>query len=291
MNLPVMAPGLDRALVTAWCRRIDEGPWSTLAAGERITFPNPELITSMGFAAALTERVRLISNVHVLPLHRPALLAKQIATLDVLSGGRVTLGVGVGGREEDYQSLDVPFAPSKLDRVEDGVRAIRAAWAGELTHDGALRPVEPAPVQPGGPPILSGSLGPVSIARAARWADGIVGFSFTMAEEELHANAATIRKAWEEAGRDDAPRLLTGTWFALDDAPQEQLADYLMRYLNFLGPMAEHFIPTVTAVGVDGLRRAVEHAQAAGFDELLLTPTTTDPDEIARAEDALSDLF
>jgi hypothetical protein len=85
--------------------------------------------------------------------------------------------------------------------------------------------------------------------------------------------------------------VVTGTWFALGDDPREQLADYLMRYLNFLGPMAEHFIPTVTAVGDDGLRRAVEHAQAAGFDELLLTPTTTDPDEISRAEDVLADLW
>ena len=101
--LPTMATGFTRSTFVEWCRGIDEGPYSSVSAGERITFHNPELLVTNTAAAALTERVQVITNITVLPLHRPALLAKQLATLDVLAGGRLVVGVGVGGREQDYR--------------------------------------------------------------------------------------------------------------------------------------------------------------------------------------------
>src|SRR5690606_14580257 len=100
MNLPVMVPGLTRDLVREWCRRVDAGPFSSIAAGERIAFPNPEIMVTLSAAAAWTERVDVGFHVLVPPMHEAVLLAKQVATLDVLSGGRVCLGVGVGARHE-----------------------------------------------------------------------------------------------------------------------------------------------------------------------------------------------
>ena len=177
MNLPVMVPGLDRARILEWSRRIDRGPFATLAAGERITFPNPEVLVTLSAAAAVTERVRIATTVLVLPIHATALVAKRIATLDVLSGGRVVLGVGGGAREEDYRAAEADFAAPKLARLEAQVALLRRAWAGERVVAGALRPVEPLPVQPGGPPIWAGSLatersaapraGPTGSARSA----------------------------------------------------------------------------------------------------------------------------
>ena len=105
MNLPVMVPGWNRDSILEWARRIDAGPYSSLAAGERIWFPNPEIMVAMSAAAAVTERVAINFSVVVLPMHSEIHIAKQIATLDVLSGGRVVLGVGVGGREEDYRAF------------------------------------------------------------------------------------------------------------------------------------------------------------------------------------------
>src|SRR6478752_532573 len=107
--LPQMAKGLDRGRVEAWCRGIDAGPYSSVSAGERITFHNLEGITLCTAAAMLTERVRVLFNVAVAPWHAPAMLAKQLATMDVLSGGRIDLAVGVGGREQDYAALGSPF--------------------------------------------------------------------------------------------------------------------------------------------------------------------------------------
>ena len=131
MNLPVMVPGLDRDLILEWSRRVDAGPYASLAAGERITFPNPEMMVTLAAAAAVTERVRLAFNVLVLPMHSAVLIAKQVATLDVISAGRVTLGVGVGGREEDYRAVGVVCDEKRLGRLEEQVGLMRRAWAGE----------------------------------------------------------------------------------------------------------------------------------------------------------------
>jgi alkanesulfonate monooxygenase SsuD/methylene tetrahydromethanopterin reductase-like flavin-dependent oxidoreductase (luciferase family) len=178
MNLPVMAPGLDRPLLLEWARRIDAGPFSTLAAGERVNFPNPDIMVALSAAAAVTTRVRIMTNVVVLPMHAEVHVAKQLATLDVLSGGRVVAGVGIGAREEDYAAHGVPFAPARMRRLEAQVRVMRRVWAGDIVVPGAGRPVEPFPLQPDGPPVLSGSLTAPAIRRAARFADGIAGFAF-----------------------------------------------------------------------------------------------------------------
>ncbi len=283
MNLPVMAPGMDREVTLAWCRGIDEGPWSSLAIGERITFPNPEMLTTLAAAAAVTDRVRLVTNVAVLPMHDPVWLAKQLATVDVLSGGRLVVGVGVGGREEDYRAVGAEWEGSRLQRLEDGVARMRAMWSGVEPFDEALRPVEPAPLQNGGPPVLSGSLGPRSIARAATWSDGVIGFSFGLGAEELAHAIGTVRGAWREAGRDVPPRFVTGAFFALGDDGTVRMHGYLERYLNFMGPLAEHIIPTATLTSESALAAAIERCEAAGVDELLLVPTTTDVGELGRA--------
>src|SRR6185369_2667721 len=119
LHLPVMAPGLDRDGILEWSRRIDAWPFSTLAVGERINFPNPEAMVTLTAAAVATERVKLAFAVLVLPMHRHVLLAKQLATLDVLSRGRLSVGVGVGGRDEDYRVVGAVWDHRLLGRLED----------------------------------------------------------------------------------------------------------------------------------------------------------------------------
>ncbi len=104
VTLPTLAPGYGPRTTVEWSQGVDEGPFSSVSTGERITFSNPELVATLAAAAAVTERVRIIANVLVLPLHPVAVVAKQAATLDQLSGGRFTLGVGVGGRGHDYRA-------------------------------------------------------------------------------------------------------------------------------------------------------------------------------------------
>lgn len=285
INLPVMVPGLDRDTVRAWCRSVDALPYCCLAAGERYHFPNPELTVTLSMAAAWTERVPILYNVLVLPLHHEVLAAKQIATLDVLSGGRVRVGLGVGAREEDFVGLGVPMHGQRLAEIERKVERMKRLWAGEKAFDKALGPLEPAPLSRPAPELLAGALLPGAIRRAARWADGILGFSFGMAEPELQAQFEAARAAWKEAGRPRPPRLVTGCWVALGDDGPAQMASYLRRYLNFFGDAVEYMIPTVPTTSAEGLLEALARARDLGADEVVLAPTTKDPDEPRRIAD------
>jgi len=291
MNLPVMVPGLDRDTILAWCRAIDAGPWDTLALGERISFPNPEAITTLAAAAAVTERVEILFNVAVVPMHDPVLLAKQLATIDVISDGRLTVGVGVGGRAEDYRAVGAEWEGPKLTRLADGVARMRAVWGGEVVG-GARRPVEPFPVQAGGPAILAGALGPRSIARAAQWADGLLGFDFSFDSGAVGDAFDRYRRAWSDAGRQGAPRLASGTWFALGDAEHDgdgraQMRTYLKRYLNFLEPATDDLIPLASITNGEALAAAARRARDLGADDFVLTPTTASLDELHRAAEIL----
>src|SRR3954454_2407306 len=156
--LPTMVAGTTRDVLLEWMRRIDAGPFSVLGCGERVTYPNLDMMSTLAVAAGATERVMLEATVSVLPMHSAVHVAKQSATIDVLSGGRFVLGVGVGGRDDDYCSYDAPTG-RKHARLDEQIARIRAVWRGEPPFDGA-QPVGPAPVQQPGPPILAGVMGP-----------------------------------------------------------------------------------------------------------------------------------
>src|SRR5437899_2825811 len=170
MTLPTMLPhGRREAL--AWCRGVDEGPWSSLAVPERVAYMSHSLTVQLAAAAALTERVRLWTTLIVLPAHNAVQTAKDMASVDQLSAGRLTIGVGVGGREQDYQSIGGDFS-RRWQRMDDQVAEMQRIWRQEPFTDG-IDPVGPPPVQAGGPPFVAGVVGPKALARAAKWAIGV----------------------------------------------------------------------------------------------------------------------
>lgn len=286
MNLPVMAPGLDRDTFLKWCERIDAGFFASIAAGERISFYNPDMTAALAAASALTKRVKVVSGVFVPMLHHPVLLAKQLATIDVLSGGRLIAGLGVGGREQDYASVDAPLG-HRLTRLAKSVETMRSVWSGKPVVEGAL-PVGPAPVQEGGPKLLAGSLMVESIQAASKWADGLCGFSFGPSPAEMELQFDAARRAWKERDKQD-PWLGTGFWYALGPNAREQLDEYLERYLNFMAPVARDNVKQICiATTPEALKTAVQQAKDAGADDVLLVPTTSDPDDVHRVADILS---
>ena len=288
MTLPVMEPGLDRDLIRRWATEIDRGPYSTLAAGERIAFPNPELMATMAACAAWTERVKIATTIIVAPLHDPVMLAKQLATIDVLSGGRLVAGFGLGGRSEDYLSVGADWADRTQADLARRIAIMRRVWAGEKVIDGLIRPIEPKPVQPGGPKLMTGSLGPKAIRAAAQWADGLYGFSFGPDPRDIEQAFETARAAWKEAGR-KPPILVTGFWFALGDKPRDQVATHLKRYMNWLEPDAVE--ATAQHAGFAGtpaeLKTLMRQIAELGADEVVPSPVTTDPTILARFADAV----
>ncbi|WTW97780.1 LLM class flavin-dependent oxidoreductase [Streptomycetaceae bacterium NBC_01309] len=287
MTLPTMLPhGRDEVL--RWCRGIDEGPWSGLAVPERVAYTSHSMTVQLAAAAALTERVRLWTTIVVLPSHDAVRMAKDLASVDRLSNGRLTVGVGVGGREQDYRAVSAPFT-RRWQRLDDQVATMRATWAG-TPPEPDLDPVGPPPVQAGGPPLVAGAIGPKATARAARWAAGIDdGTAIANPDAEALAEVATrVRAAWREAGRTDEPHLSTSIWYALGDDAETRLRSYAFDYLKIFGPeIAEAIADTATVHSPKALRTAVETVKAAGFHELFLVPTTTDPDELLRTREAL----
>jgi len=273
MTLPTMVPH-DREQTRAWCRAADDGPWSSLAVPERITYPSHALMVELAAAAAWTERVRLWSTIVILPMHDPVLTAKELASVDVLCDGRLTVGVGVERR---------------WDRLDRAVERMRAIWRGEAPFDGA-DPVGPSPIQAGGPPLIAGAMGPKSVARAARWASGVDGAWTLDGDEGAMRDAfGMIAAAWRDAGRSDAPHRSSSIWYALGDDAEPRLRAYARQYMQIFGDdVAAWAGSAVTCFTPDALRNAVDAAAAAGADEFFLVPTTADPAELDRTVAALA---
>ncbi|MGZ8764522.1 MAG: LLM class flavin-dependent oxidoreductase [Acidimicrobiia bacterium] len=286
LTLPSFVRGTDRTTILEWCRRIDDGPFSSLAVGERVAYWSHDLVTTLAFAAAATERVRLESTVVVLPSHEPVRLAKQAATIDVLSGGRLTLGVGVGGREQDYRAVGAAFT-RRFARLDEQVAIMRSVWAGDIAVPG-LPPIGPEPVQPGGPPLWTAAMGPKSLARSAKWADGLAGFDLAPDPAGVDRQFRAVETAWRDAGRTSAPTLTTSTWFALGDGAEDRLFSYAFEYLSTFGDDAARAMAGLNRLKDPGaIRDAVAALEDVGCDEFVLVPTSADVAEIDRLLAAL----
>jgi alkanesulfonate monooxygenase SsuD/methylene tetrahydromethanopterin reductase-like flavin-dependent oxidoreductase (luciferase family) len=292
MTMPVMEPDLDAAMLKAWARVIDGGPFSSLCWGERICFDNPEALTLLGALAAWTDRVRLVMTVVVPQLHDPVMLAKQLATGDVLSGGRLTVGIGVGGRHEDYHAVGADPATQTMRGMAERVAVMKRIWAGDKVTESVV-PVGPPPVQSGGPELLIGTMGPKTVRSAAGWADGLACTTLDLDVDKQNELFDVARAAWAGAGKLQ-PHLATSFWFAVgdrDDA-REQVHRHLRRYMNWIpASVVDAMAPTTGWAGSDGeLRDALHKFADVGTDEIHLIPTSSDIDQLRRVADVVEDL-
>src|SRR5579871_4197174 len=287
MTLPTMLPHGRREFL-AWCRGIDEGPWSSLAVPERVTYTSHSLTVQLSAAAAVTERVRLWTTLVILPAHNEVQVAKDLASVDRLCDGRLTVGVGVGGREQDYRAIGGDFR-RRWARMDDQLARMRSIWAQEPPFDGA-DPVGPPPVQPGGPPFVAGVVGPKALARAARWAVGVDDPSAITSVDAaaLAAQRQKVVDAWKAAGRDEPPHFSSSLWYALGAGAKERLAGYVYDYMKIFDEgFARQLAQSAPVHSPAALKEAMASAREAGCDEFFLVPTTADPDELDRTRDAL----
>lgn len=285
MTMPVMEPNLDAATLKSWARVIDSGPFSSLCWGERICFDNPDSLTLLGALSAWTDQVRLVTTVIVPQLHDPVLLAKALATGDLLSGGRLTVGFGVGGRHEDYRAVGADTATQNIRGMAERVALMKRVWSGEKLTESEL-PVGPGPVQAGGPQLLVGTIGPKTVRNAASWADGLAGTTLDLDLDKESALFDVARTAWAEAGK-PKPHLATSFWFALGeaDAARDQVHRHLKRYMNWIpAEFVDAIAPTTGWSGDDDeLLDVLRKFEQLGADEVHLIPTSADLDQLRRA--------
>src|SRR5438067_673425 len=151
---PGTIPGVKGQLILDWAKRADAGPFSSLGSLDRLVYTNYDALITLTAAAAVTQRIRLMTTVLLVPLHNAGLLAKQAASLDALSGGRLTLGVGVGGREDDFRAAPASFH-DRGKRFEAQLDTMQRIWSGQpLAEDIGL--IGPSPARPGCPELLIG---------------------------------------------------------------------------------------------------------------------------------------
>ncbi|MEM1113126.1 MAG: LLM class flavin-dependent oxidoreductase [Pseudomonadota bacterium] len=286
--LPYMKAGLTREDYMAWFRRVDEGPFHSVSCGERIHGPTYDMRVVLAAAAAATERVEITPTLYVLPMHNAVRVAKEIATLDILSGGRVRkVSVGYGGRDKDYEAVGAKFQ-GRYGRMDRQIAEIRRVWAGEeIIAGGGM--IGPAPTQPGGPRFLAGAMGPQSIARCAHWADGLYAWSGNGEREELARFFQMADEAWAAAERADKPYRLGGFWYSLADDGQRKLYDYCYEYLAIAGPeIAKMMAESVHRSNAEAVLEALDNAEAAGCEELFMVPATAEMSELDRLADLIA---
>ena len=271
IGLPNAARGVARDGIVEWARRAEAAGFSSLGTIDRIAYPNYESLIALAAAAAVTERIRLVTDIMIAPLRaNTALLAKQSATIDHLSGGRLVLGLAPGGREDDYALSGVDF--HRRGRLfDEQLEALPRLWAGE----GGLGP---APASPGGRPgLLIGGANEKAYARAARHADG---WTAGGAGPEAFGQAReAVRAAWKDAGRDGEPRTMALLYFALGDDPEGAARASLGDYYSFLGEYAEQIVQG-TLKDPDALRSTLAAYEEAGAGEVICFPASADPAQV-----------
>ena len=291
MTMPVMEPGLDAVILRSWARAIDEGPFASACFGERVAFDNPEALTLLGALAAWTDRVRLVATVIVPQLHDPVMLAKALATGDMLCGGRLTVGLGVGGRLEDYRAVGADPASKTMAGMAERAAVMKRVWTGEKVTE-SVCPVGPSPAQRGGPELLVGTLGPKTVRSAAKWADGLAGMTLDLNVDAVGDLFDIARTSWADAGK-PPPRLTTSFWFALGPtaSAREQMHTHLRRYMNWVpAEYVDAMAPSTGFAGSqDDLLAVLRTFADIGSDEVHLIPTSNDVGQLGDVADVVAE--
>ena len=280
IGLPGNVPGTKGDFILEWARRADTGPFSTLGTIDRLVYDNYEPFIMLAAAAGVTTRVRLMTGVMLAPLRNVGVLAKQAASLDAISGGRLTLGLGIGRREDDYQVAPASFR-NRGRRFEVQLATMKRIWNGENAADG-VGPMGPAPVQNGGPEVLIGGGTPQSIGRVGKWADGFLAPGGNAAS--VQALYQTALDAWEAEGRSGKPRLAAVASYALGPGAPDKVGGYIRHYYSFLGPAAEQMAQGAIS-STEAVKGMVRDLEGIGMDELVFLPSVAEMDQLERLAD------
>lgn len=279
IGLPNPIPGTPGRLLVLWAARAEERGFSTLATIDRIAYPSYESLVALAAAGAVTERIGLLTNILLAPTRNPVLLAKEAASVDQLSGGRLTLGLAVGGRRDDFVASERGFE-DRGRRFEEDLELLHGAWRGELVG-GCPKPSTPRPVA-GQVPILMGGTADAVIDRVVRWGAGwTAGGS---GPDQVAPFAERVRAAWKDAGREGQPRIVALTYFSLGEEVVDDSKAYLLDYYAYLGEWAQG-IADGTPRSPEDVRTTVSRFEESGVDELIFDPTVADLEQVDRLAD------
>ena len=283
IGLPNAVPGTTGRVLIDWAKNAEDAGFSTLGTIGRLVYPNYEELIALSAAAAVTSRIRLTTSVLLAPLHtNTALFAKQAASLDRLSGGRLVLGLGLGGRDDDFEASAVP-AQGRGRRLDEQLTEMKRIWSGE--ERGYAGGIGPEPARRGGPELILGGSAEATFRRVALLGDGWIMGGGT--PDMFAEAAASVDRAWQDAGRPGRPRKLSLAYFALGPDARMQADNYLLRYYAWFGDIAKQ-IAAGAAISAEMAKGYAAAFEARGCDELIFVPTTASPDQIGLLAEAVA---
>ena len=272
--------------IKALARQADQGPYSSFAVIDRLAYDNYEPLVMLAALASVTKRIRLMTAVLVGPLRRAGVLAKQTATIDAISGGRLSLGIAVGSREDD--SLVAPSGfHDRGRRFNRQLELMRQIWRGEIVND-AQRPVGPETAQPGGPELLIGGTAPRALDRVGKYADGYVMGGGALDPEWAKGVLQQVNDSWQRHGRGGRPRIVASVLTALGPGAEEALRGAFGDYYGGNRARLEARLARANLSTPEAIRNAIALHQELGTDELVLKPATLAPDQIDRLTEVVA---
>jgi alkanesulfonate monooxygenase SsuD/methylene tetrahydromethanopterin reductase-like flavin-dependent oxidoreductase (luciferase family) len=275
IGLPSTIPGARGDQVLEFARRGEGAGFASLGTVDRLIYPGLEPLVTLAGAAAVTERVPLRTTVLLAPYRlNGALIAKEAASVHVLSGGRLSLGLGLGWRPDDYEASGIPFSERgrKFDEMLEEIE--RVCSGHEYGVAGGIGP----DVTDDPPAILLGGNVDVAFQRAARYGRGWILGGGT--PEQLTDGKQKLEAAWKEAGRNGEPVTMALAYFSLGDSAEEDARSYLGHYYEAMGEEMANQIIASAATDADTVRGYIQAFTEAGCDELLLFPCSADPKQV-----------
>jgi len=280
IGLPNTVPGTTGDQLTDWARAAEEAGFSSLGTIDRIVFPNYEPVVALSAAAAVTERIKLVTDVMLGPLRQnPAMVAKQFLSLDSLAGGeRAVLGIGIGGREDDYAISGIDMS-TRGKWLDDALARIRDIW----NADGELE-AKVGPRIGKGPSLMVGGAVDAAFERAAKYGDGWTqGGS---GPSQFGSDLSNLDDAWKKAGREGQPRTLALGYFSLGPDAQANVESYVGDYYAWLGEDAVQGIAAGAPKDADSVKALVKAYEEWNCDELILFPASSDPAQVTLLAEA-----
>jgi alkanesulfonate monooxygenase SsuD/methylene tetrahydromethanopterin reductase-like flavin-dependent oxidoreductase (luciferase family) len=275
LGLPSRVASASRELMLEWVTRADRGPFSSVVVTDRVVSQALEPLSVLAMAAGATQRIRLMTSVVIGPTRETTLFARQAATIDVLSGGRLTLGIGIGVRDNDYLATGFDFH-RRGRRVEEQLPILRRLWAGEpLSNE--IGPIGPQS-RARGPELLIGGYVPAIVRRIAQWGDGYMAPGGGEPESMLKM-WRQIEQAWREAGREGKPRWVGASYFALGPNAVEHATRYINTNYGYNPELAARRLRTLPASWL-AVEDAIKRQADMGVDEFILRPCAEDLEQM-----------
>ncbi|MET7989635.1 LLM class flavin-dependent oxidoreductase [Amycolatopsis sp. NPDC005232] len=280
IGIPNTIPGTDARLLLDWARRAEARGFAFVSTIGRVAYPSWDSLTALAGVAGATTEIGLLTNAVLGPTYPDAVLAKVAGTVAALSGGRLTLGLGVGARESDYLPVGLDFA-SRGAAFDRQLGYLHRAWQGSPVEAGDF-PGETRPVVGDVPgiPLLIGGHSKRAVRRTVDHAAGWTGAGGGPSRAE--PTVKEIRAAWSAAGRLGEPRLLGLAYFSTSSGDRGDA--YLRSYYAYAGSHAATIADGAVRTP-DRIRGIVREFESAGLNELTFTPTVAEVAEVDRLAD------